>query len=90
MAAPRKAASATACTGPNTPAAHSAEYSPKLSPAAAAGFAPACSSTCVTPAAKATMQGWVYRVRDRVSAGPSKHRVFKSNSTALSAASITA
>ena len=62
MAAPRKAASATAVSASNTPAACSAEYSPRDSPAAASGTMPFSASTAVSPAAKATMQGWLYCV----------------------------
>ena len=44
----------------NTPAHWRAEYSPRLRPAATSGMIPFSRSTAVTPAAKATMQGWVY------------------------------
>ena len=50
----------------NTPAAWRAEYSPRLRPAAHLGTMPSSCSRAVTPAAKATMQGWVYRVWDSV------------------------
>ena len=59
IAAPRKAASRMACSGVNTPAQASAEYSPRLRPAAASGRMPSAASAVVTPQAKATMQGWV-------------------------------
>ena len=62
MAFPRKATRRTAVSASKTPAACRAEYSPRERPAAAEGVIPLSRSTAVTPTAKATMQGWVYRV----------------------------
>ena len=59
IALPRKATSLTAVAASKTPAAWRAEYSPRDSPAATAGTMPFSRSSAVTPAAKATMQGWV-------------------------------
>ena len=81
MAFPRKATSSTAVLESNAPAAWRAEYSPRLRPAATSGMIPFSRSTAVTPAAKATMQGWVYWVWDSFSSGPSKHSSFRSKSS---------
>ena len=59
MARPRKATSRMAVAASQTPAAWRAEYSPRERPAATAGVIPRSRSTAVSPAAKATMQGWV-------------------------------
>ena len=62
MAFPRKAAREMAVCVSNPPAAARAEYSPKDRPATKSGTMPISFSTAVSPAAKATIQGWVYRV----------------------------
>ena len=44
------------------------------------GTTPFSARTAVRPAAKAAMQGWVYRVWDSRSSGPSKQSCFRSKS----------
>ena len=90
MALPRKATSSTAVTASKTPAAWRAEYSPRDSPAAAEGTTPCSRSTAVSPAANATMQGWVYRVWFRTPPASVKETSFKSKSTRSAAWSMTA
>ena len=71
-----------ACFAVNTPAASSAEYSPRESPAVYAGCTPFSASTAVTPQAKATMQGWVYWVCPKTPSGSSKQTRCRSKSSA--------
>lgn len=65
----------------NTPAHWRAEYSPRERPAAYSGTMPRSASRAVMPAAKATIQGWVYSVRFNTPSGSVNMVVFRSKST---------
>src|SRR5699024_6135885 len=90
IALPRKATSSTAVFASKTPAHSSAEYSPSERPAAKAGATPASRNIAVTPAAKATMQGWVYWVWLMTPSASVKQTSLRSKSTAAAASSKTA
>ena len=71
---PRLCTVRTASANVSTPAATSAEYSPRLCPASNAGSSPPF-TTCVHVATLCTrMAGWVFCVSRNSSSGPSKHR----------------
>ena len=74
----------------NPPAQYRAEYSPRLSPAAQSGTMPSSASTAVTPAAKATMQGWVYSVSFSTPSGSRNMAAFRSNPSPAPDLSTTA
>ena len=85
MNSPRLRTSRTASANRSAPATTSAEYSPRLCPAASCGVTPRSARAAAAATLAVRTAGWVLAVRARSVSGPSKQRRDRGNPSASSA-----
>ena len=90
MNSPRRRTRRTASPKRSAPATTSAEYSPRLWPAARAGVTPRSARAAAAATLVVSTAGWVFAVRARSAAGPSKQSVEREKPRAVSASAQTA
>ena len=90
MNSPRRRTRRTASAKPSAPPTTSAEYSPRLWPAARSGVTPRSARAAAAATLAVSTAGWVLAVRASSSAGPSKQRRESGKPSAASASAHTA
>ena len=90
MRSPRRRVSRSASAKERAPSATSAEYSPRLWPAAISQLPRAAATARNAATLTVSRAGWVFRVSRSASAGPSKQRAERDSPSTSSASSKTA